>query len=90
MTKKEIKVAKRRILRALTEQFEYGTLPDGTKSKLNVPPFPKGKVEGWEPTNVCLAEVMDAVILGLYFAMADTGPGTSASTRTKETRRNGR
>ena len=64
MDKNDVRVAKSKILKCMTEEFKRG-------SKINVPIFDKS--EGYACFNgTDLEMVMDKVILGLYFAMEDT------------------
>ena len=73
MTKKDVRLAKAKILKCLTEDFEYGRRKDGKplkRKKLNQAIF--DKKEGWAVYNgTNLEMVMDAVVLGLYFAIDD-------------------
>ena len=73
MTKKDVRLAKAKILKCLTEDFEYGKRKDGKllkRKRLNQALFDKKK--GWAVFNgTDLEMVMDAVVLGLYFAMDD-------------------
>lgn len=68
-----VKIAKRSILKCLTEDFTYGKRKDGTPLKRphhNYSIFDKD--EGF--ANYCktdLTMVMDKVVLGLYFAMEE-------------------
>ena len=61
MNKKDIRLAKKKILKCLTEDFDYG-------KKKNQAIF--DKKEGWvcfSGTNLDM--IMDKVVLGLYFAL---------------------
>ncbi len=61
MNKKDVRLAKKKILKCLTEDFEYG-------KKKNQAIF--DKKEGWANFHgTDLSMVMDKVVLGLYFAM---------------------
>ena len=61
MNKKDVRIAKKKILKCLVEDFEYG-------NKKNQAIF--DKKEGWACFNgTDLEMVMDKVVLGLYFAM---------------------
>lgn len=73
MNKIYVRLAKERILKCLTEDFTYGRRKDGQplkRPKTNQAIFdPKGYAV-FNGTD--LEMVMDAVVLGLYFAMADS------------------
>lgn len=74
MTKDDVKLAKKKILKCLTEDFTYGKSKKGTplkRPKKNKAIFdPK---EGWAVFNdTDLEMVMDRVVLGLYFSMDDS------------------
>lgn len=65
MNKSDVKLAKEKILKCLTEDFEYG------ENKNNQAIF--NKAEGWQVfSETDLEMVMDKVILGLYFALAES------------------
>lgn len=74
MTKRDLQTCKDKILRCLTEDFDYGKRKDGTPLKrrhLNQAIF--NKKEGWQCYNgTDLDMVMDKVVLGLYFALDDS------------------
>lgn len=71
--KKDIKICKAKILKCLTEDFEYGKRKDGKplkRKKQNQAIFDKNK--GYAIfNNIDLEMVMNAVVLGLYFAMSN-------------------
>lgn len=78
MNKSDVRLAKKKILKCLTEDFEYGL------NKRTGKPFKRkrknqsifDKKEGWQVFNgTDLQMVMDAVVLGLYFAMVDSEQG---------------
>ncbi len=75
MKKEDVRLAKKKILKCLTEDFEYG------KNKKNGEPLKRkkqnqaifNKEKGyaiWSQTD--LEMVMDKVVLGLYFALEDS------------------
>jgi hypothetical protein len=74
MNEEDVKLAKKKILKCLTEDFEYGTRKDGKPLKhkrKNQAIF--DKKEGWAHfTETDLDMVMERVVLGLYFAMDDS------------------
>lgn len=74
MDKADVRRATKAIHRALTEDFEYGRRKDGQPLKR-----PRRNQAIFNPTKgyavfngTDLEMVMDKVVLGLYFAMADT------------------
>lgn len=71
--KEFVRLAKKKILKCLTENFTYGKRKDGTPLKRphrNYSIF--DKEEGFaEYTKTDLSMVMDKVVLGLYFALAE-------------------
>ena len=73
MNKADVKLAKSKILKCLTEDFEYGKRKDGKplKHKIkNQAIF--DKIKGYAIYNgTDLEMVMDKVILGLYFSLED-------------------
>lgn len=77
MDKKDIRIAKKAILKCLTEDFDYGKTKTGKplkRPRKNQAIFSKQNGHAmW--TNVDLEMVMDKVVLGLYFAMDDTDNG---------------
>lgn len=77
MDKEDIKLAKKKILKCLTEEFDYGTRKDGQplkRRKINQPLFIKeAPFRGEQVFNgTDLEMVMDKVLLGLYFALEDS------------------
>lgn len=74
MNKHDVRLAKKKILKCLTEEFTYGHRKDGQplkRPKVNTPIF--NAKEGFQNYNdTDLEMVMDKVILGLYFAMEDS------------------
>lgn len=73
MTKDDIKLAKKKILKCLTEEFEYGRRKDGKPLKRphkNLPLFNKNGRACYYETD--LEMIMDKIMLGLYFAMEDS------------------
>jgi len=74
MNKADVRLAKKKILKCLTEEFPYGKTKAGKPRKRplqNQPIFDKesGR-ERWSETD--LEMIMDKVVLGLYFAMDDS------------------
>ena len=73
MNKQDIKVIKNKILKCLTEEFTYGKTKKGAPLKRphkNQPVF--DKKEGWAVfCNIELDDVMNKVVLGIYFAFDD-------------------
>lgn len=71
MDKEDVKLCKKKILKCLTEEFEYGTTKTGKplkRPRVNQAIF--DRKEGFANfTNTDLEMVMDKVMLGLYFAM---------------------
>lgn len=74
MNKADLRLAKKKILKCLTEDFEYGKTKTGKPLK-----HPKknyaffDKASGHQVYNgTDLEMVMDAVVLGLYFALEDS------------------
>lgn len=74
MNKQDIKLAKKKILKCLTEDVEYGLKKDGKPLKRwKVSQALYNKQDGHAIWNdIDLEMVMDKVVLGLYFAMADS------------------
>ncbi len=75
MNKKDVRLAKKKILKCLTEDFEYGknkkTGESLKRKKQNQAIFNKEKGYAiWSQTD--LEMVMDKVVLGLYFALEDS------------------
>ncbi len=74
MNKEDIRLCKKKILKCLTEDFDYGTRKDGQplkRRKQNQPIF--NSKEGFAVfTKTDLEMVMDSVVLGLYFALEDS------------------
>lgn len=74
MNKEDVRLCKKKILKCLTEDFEYGKRKDGKplkRKRKSQALF--DKKEGWAVwTGIDLEMVMDAVVLGLYFAMDDS------------------
>ena len=74
MNKADVKLAKSKILKCLTENFEYGKRKDGTppkRKKKNQAIF--DKIKGYAIYNgTDLEMVMDKVVLGLYFSLDDS------------------
>jgi len=73
MTKKELQLCKKKILKCLTEDFTYGKTKQGKSLK-----HPRknqalwDKKEKWQNwTRIDLDMVMDRVVRGLYFAFDD-------------------
>lgn len=68
MNRKDVKLAKKKILKCLTEDFEYGkSLKRPLKNQAIF-----NKEQGLQNFNGTYLEmVMDAVVLGLYFALDD-------------------
>jgi len=65
MNKKDMRLAKKKILKCLVEDFDYGD------NKTNQAIFDKS--EGWAVfSRTDLEMVMDKVMLGLYFALCDS------------------
>ena len=76
MNKKDLRLAKKKILKCLTEDFTYGTTKSGKslkRPKRNTAIF--DNVEGFQNYHgTDLEMVMDAVVLGLYFALEESQP----------------
>ena len=75
MNKEDVRLAKKKILKCLTEDFEYGknkkTGEPLKRKKQNQAIFNKEKGYAiWSQTD--LEMVMDKVVLGLYFALEDS------------------
>lgn len=75
MNKSDVKLAKKKILKCLTEDIEYGinkkTGKPLKRRKINQALFDKN--EGYAIwSNTDLEMVMDKVVLGLYFALEDS------------------
>jgi len=75
MNKEDVRLAKKKILKCLTEDFEYGknkkTSEPLKRKKQNQAIFNKEKGYAiWSQTD--LEMVMDKVVLGLYFALEDS------------------
>lgn len=73
MTKNDVKLAKKKILKCLTEEFYYGRRKDGKSLKRphkNVPIFMENGCQVF--CNTDLEMVMDKIMLGLYFVMEDS------------------
>ncbi len=74
MNRADVRLAKSKILKCLTEDFEYGRRKDGQplkRPKTNLAIFDPAK--GYAIFNgTDLEMVMDAVVLGLYFALNDS------------------
>lgn len=75
MTKDDVKLAKAKILKCLTEDFDYGTRKDGTPLKR---PKKNQAIFDAQKGFACYSEtdlemVMDKVVLGLYFAIGEDG-----------------
>ncbi len=75
MKKEDVRLAKKKILKCLTEDFEYGknkkTGEPLKRKKQNQAIFNKEKGYAiWSQTD--LEMVMDKVVLGLYFALEDS------------------
>jgi len=74
MNKADVRLAKKKILKCLTEEFTYGKTKAGKPRKRplqNQPIF--DKQEGWARFHgIDLEMIMDKVVLGLYFAMDDS------------------
>ncbi len=74
MNKSDVRLAKKKILKCLTEDFEYGTRKDGqplARPRKNQAIF--DKKEGYAIfTGTDLEMVMEKVVLGLYLALADS------------------
>lgn len=69
MTKDDIKNCKRKILKCLTEDFEYGKRNNGQpliRKRKNQAIFHKKGFANYNNTDLTM--VMDKVMLGLYFA----------------------
>lgn len=76
MTKPDLRLAKKKILKCLTEDFEYGrnkkTGEPLKRKRKNQAIFDAKK--GYQIFNgTDLEMVMNAVVLGLYFALEDSG-----------------
>ena len=72
MNKKDVRLAKKKILKCLTENFEYGKTKTGKPLKRpnkNIAIFDKGHNGRQVFNGTDLEMVMDAVVLGLYFAL---------------------
>jgi hypothetical protein len=74
MTKEDLRLCKKKILKCLTEDFTYGRRKDGKplkRPKKNQAIFME---ESGNPvfSGLDLTMVMDKVILGLYFALEDS------------------
>lgn len=73
ITKAQLRAAKKNILKCLTVDFEYGKRKDGKplKRKLkNIAWFdPKDGKPNWN--GIVLSDIMEAVVLGLYFTLED-------------------
>jgi len=79
MNKSDIRLAKKKILKCLTEDFDYGlnkrTGKPLKRRKINQAIFDKQKGFAiWSQTD--LEMVMDKVVLGLYLAMQDSQDAT--------------
>lgn len=75
MNKEDVRLAKKKILKCLTEDFEYGknkkTGEPLKRKKQNQAIFKKEEGYAiWSQTD--LEMVMDKVVLGLYFALEDS------------------
>ncbi len=74
MNKSDVRLAKNKILKCLTEDFEYGRTKDGkplTRPRKNQAIF--DKKEGYAIFHgTDLEMIMEKVVLGLYFAMDDS------------------
>jgi hypothetical protein len=74
MNKADVRLAKKKILECLTEDFDYGKTKSGKPRKRplkNQAIFDKQDGHGMYH-DIDLEMVMDKVILGLYFAMDDS------------------
>ena len=74
MDKADVRLAKKKILKCLTEDFPYGKTKSGKPRKRplqNQAIFDKSDGHGrWH--GIDLEMIMDKVVLGLYFAMDDS------------------
>lgn len=74
LSKKDIQLCKKKILKCLTENFEYGKTKSGKplkRPRVNQALF-SAEVGYQVFNNTNLEMVMDAVVRGLYFAMEDS------------------
>ncbi len=74
MNKSDVRLAKKKILKCLTENFEYGKRKDGkplVRPRKNTAIF--DKKEGYAIFHgTDLEMIMEKVVLGLYLALADS------------------
>ncbi len=74
MNKSDVRLAKKKILKCLTENFEYGKRKDGkplVRPRKNTAIF--DKKEGYAIfRGTDLEMIMEKVVLGLYLALADS------------------